>query len=247
MTQLVFGETYDIIHIEGRWANIRNDADGQTGWADAKMITELSADEEKSYLAAREASPVRVAIPMAMVLSRNNGVTLPLVAGTVLPDYKEENGVGVFSVLGVPFAVDRQMVRTEPLKMERATLEQTLRFFLNAPYLWGGKSVLGMDCSGLTQTVMSLFGVRLLRNASEQATQGRQVKRYQAGDLAFFDHGDGRVTHVGILLDKDTIVHCSGRVKVERFTKEGIVSSEANPLYKQGEITHHLHSVRRYL
>ena len=247
LTQLVFGETYDIIAVEGRWANIRNEADGQTGWADAKMITGLSETEQQTYLAARGASTARICIPMAMVMSRNSGVTLPLVAGTVLPDYREEQGIGVFEVLGVQFAVDKDMVRTQPLQMSRQTLEQTLRFFLNAPYLWGGKSVLGMDCSGLTQTVLSLFGVTLLRNASEQATQGKAVKRYQAGDLAFFDHGDGKVTHVGIMLDKDTIVHCSGRVKVEKMTKEGIVSSETNTLYKQGDITHHLHSVRRYL
>ena len=263
-TQLLFGETFDILRVEGRWAELRNDADGQTGWADAKMVTKLTEDEEKAYIALRDAATARVSIPMALVMSRNSGVTIPLVAGTLLTGYREEQGAGVFEVLGVTFMIDKGMVQTEPQKMSREALEKTLRFFLNAPYLWGGKGVLGMDCSGLTQIVMSLFGVSLLRNASEQVTQGRLIageekgtplkralsktlmNRAKTGDLAFFDHGDGKITHVGILLDKDTIVHCSGRVKVEKLSPKGIISSETNLLYKQGEITHTLHSIRRF-
>ena len=126
-----------------------------------------------------------------------------------------------------------------------------------------GKTVLGMDCSGFSQLIFSMMGKPLPRNASEQAAQGELIIGAQKGeinvgltsedmkltrgcDLAFFDHGDGKITHVGILIGNGTIIHCSGRVKVEKITAEGILSSENNALYKVGDITHQLHSVRRY-
>lgn len=109
---------------------------------------------------------------------------------------------------------------------------------------------MGMDCSGFTQVIMSLFGKKLKRNASEQVTQGRKIssiRNIQAGDLLFFDHqglNDGaanptRVTHVGIAIDSERVIHCSGRVKVEKLDGTGIFSAEQN------QYTHHLASIRR--
>ena len=106
------------------------------------------------------------------------------------------------------------------------------------------KNALGMDCSGFTQVIHSLFGHQLLRNANEQVTQGvpvESLKNVHAGDLAFFDHEDGRIIHVGLLLDGERIIHCSGRVKVEKIDKRGIYSTEQGGTY-----THHLVSIRRY-
>ena len=102
---------------------------------------------------------------------------------------------------------------------------------------------MGMDCSGFTQTIMGLFGKNLLRNAFEQAKQGEAVaslKETQAGDLVFFDHEDGRISHVGIVIDPERVIHCSGRVKVEKLDETGIFSAE------QGEYSHHLVAIRRY-
>ena len=185
-----------------------------------------------------------VCMPMAFAVSMNNGQTIPLAAGTRLPKYKD----GTFEVLGVPFRIEPTMVLEKPLPLDKDSLMQLSRFLLNAPYLWGGKNVLGMDCSGLTQVLMSLMGVQILRNASEQATQGQPVaslKDAQPCDLVFFDK-HGRVTHVGILLTQDTVLHCSGRVKVEKIDEEGIVSSENNTLYHVGDHTHHLCAIRRF-
>ena len=251
-TQMLFAERCEILEEQARWYRIRLCQDGQEGWVDKKMLTPLSAEEEQKLPAEPTAM---VLMPMAYAVSENNGQTIPLTAGTRLCNYKD----GRFELLGVGFRIDPSMVLTEPLPMDEQHLLQAVRFFLNIPYLWGGKNAMGMDCSGFTQTVLSFFGKHLLRNASEQATQGTEVPsldQAQAGDLAFFckPHGDnenyannGTITHVGILIDKQRIVHCSGRVKVEKMDATGIFSIEqADAQHPQGQYTHQLLSIRRY-
>ena len=238
LTQLLFAETMDILEEKPRWIRIKNDADGQIGWVDFKMLTKLSDSE--CELVAKADKSARVMMPMAYAVSENNGQTIPLTAGTCLPNYKD----GRFEVLGVGFRIDPSMVADKSLEMTTEKIMEVVRFFLNVPYLWGGKSALGMDCSGFTQIIHSLFGHQLLRNASEQVTQGvpvKSLKNAQTGDLAFFDHEDGKISHVGLILDSERIIHCSGRVKVEKLDEIGIFSIEQGGTY-----THHLVSIRRY-
>ena len=116
---------------------------------------------------------------------------------------------------------------------------------------------MGMDCSGFTQIIMSLFGKNLPRNASRQARCGKNIPSLQKakpGDLVFFDHEDGKISHVGIILQSAdtneqspvTLIHCSGRVKVEKLDETGIFSVEqADPDHPQGRYTHHLVSIQR--
>ena len=112
-----------------------------------------------------------------------------------------------------------------------------------------------MDCSGFSQVVMSLFGITLPRNASQQAREGEEVPSLhaaQAGDLVFFNHADvnqeqTNISHVGILLDRERVVHCSGRVKVEKIDSNGIFSVEIRDFqHPDGQYTHHLACIRRY-
>ena len=237
-TQILFGELCSILEQKPRWNRVKLNLDGQEGWVDAKMITPMSDEEYRTYSKALS-SAATVVFPMAYAVSENNGQTIPLTAGTRLTNYKD----GRFEVLGVGFRIDPNMVRVQALEMNQENLLQAVRFFLNIPYLWGGKNAMGMDCSGFTQTVMGLFGKYLLRNASEQVTQGEAIASLgeaQAGDLVFFDHEDGKISHVGIVIDSERVIHCSGRVKVEKLDESGIFSAE------RGEYTHHLVAIRRY-
>ncbi|MBP5658840.1 MAG: C40 family peptidase [Paludibacteraceae bacterium] len=251
-TQLLFGELCEVINTLPRWMRVRNEADNEEGFVDSKMVTLLSEQEYASYAAAQAASTARVALPMTYAVSANNGQTLPLTMGTRLANYHD----GQFDLLGVSFRIDATAVAEQPLPLGEQTLMQVTRFLLNTPYLWGGKNALGMDCSGLTQTVMSLFGIGLPRNASQQVKCGKEIKNLQdgkAGDLVFFDHadpnndntepnnckGDTRITHVGILLNSQRVIHCSGRVKIEHIDPRGIFGAE------QRVYTHHLAAIRR--
>lgn len=238
-TQLLFAETCTVVEQKPRWMLVKNDADGQQGWVDAKMVTILNDDEWQQVQDSRKEQPARIKMPMAYAVSKNNGQTIPLTAGTCLPNYHN----GQFEVLGVPFQIDPEMVAEQALEMTESNVLNIIRFFLNIPYLWGGKNAMGLDCSGFTQVVHSLFGHSLLRNAGEQITQGERIESLQEaqiGDLVFFDHEDGKISHVGMLIDSRRVIHCSGRVKVESIDEQGIFSVEAGNTY-----THHLVQIRR--
>lgn len=253
LTQLLFGEVCQVLERLPRWTKIRSTVDGQTGWVDFKMVTSIG-DEAKGD----EAKGIGVvAVPIAAATDMETGEELMLTLGTRLPNYAH----GTFEILGKKYLINPTCVshledalqavghpagyRLEGKGEEVCTIAQTL---LNAPYLWGGKNAMGIDCSGFTQVVYSVFGVNLLRNAREQITQGTPVASLaeaQAGDLAFFDHADRdpkatNISHVGLLLDKQTIIHCSGCVHVDYIDDMGIHLPD-------GELTHHLVQIKRYL
>jgi cell wall-associated NlpC family hydrolase len=121
------------------------------------------------------------------------------------------------------------------LKLEgiqgKSSLIETAFMYVNAPYLWGGKTPFGIDCSGFTQMVYKLNGYALLRDASQQATQGVPlsfIEESEAGDLAFFDNEEGKIIHVGIIMDDNYIIHASGKVRVDRLDHLGIYNAELN-------------------
>ncbi|MCF6404230.1 C40 family peptidase [Chitinophaga filiformis] len=127
--------------------------------------------------------------------------------------------------------------------VDTAALTDAAFLYLNTAYLWGGKSVFGVDCSGFTQTVYKTLGIDLLRDAYQQATQGETVDFLQEarlGDLAFFDNAEGRITHVGILLNDHEIIHSSGKVRVDPIDNQGITNTDT------GVRTHKLRIIKRF-
>ena len=248
LTQLLLGEVCEVLDRLPRWTKIRSTMDGQEGWVDFKMLSPASSLIASSphCLEAVVAAPMVAATPM------DGGADLLLTLGTRLPNYSH----GTFEILGQQYLIDPTCVNypTQLLNSDLSRAEllnnvcaiaQTL---LNAPYLWGGKNAMGMDCSGFTQVVYATQGINLLRNAREQMTQGELVPSLaeaQPGDLAFFDHTDRdpkatNISHVGMLLSPTEIIHCSGCVHIDTIDEQGIHLPD-------GELTHHLVQIKRYL
>ena len=251
LTQLLFGEVCEVLDRLPRWTKIRSTLDGQEGWVDFKMLSPAYSLSPITY----SLPTTVVAVPMAVATAMETGEELMLTLGTRLPNYAH----GTFEVLGKQYLINpacvsqpisnspsgRPIGGTPSYSHNVCAIAQTL---LNAPYLWGGKNAMGIDCSGFTQVVYATQGVNLLRNAREQITQGELVPSLaeaQPGDLAFFDHADRdpkatNISHVGMLLDNKTIIHCSGCVHVDDIDEIGIHLPD-------GELTHHLVQIKRYL
>ena len=247
-TQLLFGEVCEIIEYLPSWTKIRSTVDGQVGWVSSWMLT--SIDTPYPLPTAVVVSPMAVATP------EDGGAALMLTLGTRLPHYAH----GTFEVLGKQYLIDSTCVNITPAQrspgtadlqcsdLQRSDLIMIAKSLLNTSYLWGGKNMMGLDCSGFTQVVYAAMGINILRNAREQITQGEVVPSLSdvlPGDLAFFNHADRdpeatNITHVGLLLSPTEIIHCAGGcVHIDRITTDGIYTSS-------GHKTHHLVQINRY-
>ena len=255
LTQLLFGELCEVLDTLPRWTKIRSTVDGQEGWVDFKMVTTLPSHLSPitSNLSPLTSHLSPITSPIAIATSMEDGQELMLTLGTRLPNYSH----GTFEVLDKQYIIDPAYV-TSPIahspspiansQSPIAHLISAAKSLLNAPYLWGGKNVMGIDCSGFTQVVYATVGVNLLRNAREQITQGAKVRSLQQalpGDLVFFDHADRdpnatNISHVGMLLSPTEVIHCSGNVHIDYIDEQGIHLPD-------GTLTHHLVQINRYI
>lgn len=232
VSQLLFGEYAEPGKEEGDFVSIKCVYDGYEGWVQANQLLPIAAGQVLTtdrYIGAYEAG-VRI-----------NSRLRHLPFGTPVFDAEGTEAV-IFGNHHIQYgALD--IWSSQGQVMNEAALQQIAAIYLDTPYFWGGKSIYGIDCSGFAQQVFKLFGIKLLRDAYQQATQGEEITDLEAtrpGDLAFFHNEKGRITHVGIILQDNKIVHASGRVRIDQLDKEGILHLET------GKRTHQLHAMRRY-
>lgn len=234
VTQLLFGETMEVISKDGNWRKIRSTFDDYTGWVDKKQIHPL---EDAEY-AVLENQPVQMSTDLVQIALRAKTEMLPVLIGSVLRGYNGKS----FSIAGLDYEFEGNVVTLE--HKQPSMIMQQSYMFLNAPYLWGGRSPFGIDCSGFTQLVFKLCGIRLKRDAYQQAEQGEVVNLLDeslTGDLAFFDNADGKIIHVGIILPGHQIIHASGKVRIDRIDHQGIFNRET------GSYSHNLRLIKRFV
>ena len=216
INQILFGEHFKILEERKKWSRIRLAHDSYEGWICNKQLLKIS--EEDYQQLDKDISTLTTDI--LDIISKDQHQ--PIVIGSILPFYKSghaniNNEMYEFNGLTTPGYVKKEKIIANAL------------IFLNAPYLWGGRSPLGIDCSGLTQIVYRLQGIDLPRDAYMQAKVGTTlsfIEESEAGDLAFFDDTEGNVIHVGIILENNHILHASGMVRIDRIDQQGIFNTE---------------------
>lgn len=214
VTQLLYGESADIINVSNNWTRIRTHYDNYEAWMDTKQITPVS-DE---YLASRKTNLIKEAFQSTMtesgkvLLSMGSEVTFETSSPTRGHDLSE-------------------------------SIVNCAKEFLNVPYLWGGKSFFGIDCSGFTQIIYKIHGIKIPRDTYQQAEHGEVltfIEEAKPGDLAFFENSEGRIIHVGFILADQKIIHAHGKVRIDSLDSSGIFNKDQN------KHTHKLRFIRSY-
>ena len=218
VTQLLFGEHIEILERKNQWARIKIQFDDYEGWVDSKQYQVIS--EANYNLLSKEAIILNADLIDYITSSDNLLLPIPLGASLSFLNNSEINTSNF----------DFEGTKTSGVKPKSALIN-TAFMYLNAPYLWGGKTPFGIDCSGFTQMVYKLNGYKIHRDASQQALEGESlsfIEESEVGDLAFFDNDEGNIIHVGIIMDNNYIIHASGKVRIDRLDHLGIYNPELN-------------------
>jgi hypothetical protein len=219
VSQLLFGETFQVIETLGSWIKIHVDFDYYEGWVCELQVKAL---DESSYQEVLK-NNTYLSDEMVTLVSDKKGQLQILSLGASLPLYKEPH----FFIDDFRYTFDGEVITG---KMNKSNLVRTAYKYLNTPFLWGGKTPFGTDCSGFTQMVYKMNGYQLFRDAHQQASQGEVlsfIEESEPGDLAFFDNEDGEIIHVGILLANNYIIHCHGKVRIDRIDSSGIYNVDS--------------------
>ena len=235
-SQLLFGEYVEILEQSEKWLFVKNTIDDYLGWVDRKMIKFFSGEE---YNKAQKLDQLRLSRPYTIIYNGVDNHTKLLPGGSVIYGLNGDD----FQIGSESWSLIDPANITDLPYTAHQIIEIAMQY-INAPYLWGGKTILGIDCSGLVQLAFSIGGYAIPRDASQQVSIGKTVdfiSEVFPGDLAFFENEEGKISHVGILVDNARIIHASGWVKVESVDAQGIISSLT------GEYSHQLRVIKRII
>ena len=235
ITQIIFGDTYTINETIDNWVHITLTYDNYSGWIDKKLVTSIDYTQ---YSKISDEEGVLCSDTISVLHNLTTNSKINVVAGSTLP---LSNEIGVVEIGDTKF---EYLQKFNKYDCTADNIVYLAKQFENAPYLWGGRTVLGIDCSGFSQIVFKLVGLALMRDASQQVKQGGKINTLtdaKPGDLAFFDNKKGSVIHVGILINNTQIIHASGWVRIDKIDNKGIFNLDTQ------EYTHHLCDIRRFI
>ena len=231
VNQILFGEHFKILETRKKWSRIRLAHDSYEGWICNKQWLNIPEEDYKQL----DKDVSTITTDILDIITKDNHQ--PIVIGSILPSYRSGYAL-----------INKEMYRfdgnTTPGFTKKEKLIENALVYLNSPYLWGGRSPFGIDCSGFTQMVYRLQGFKIPRDAYQQAKIGKNIDSLIAskmGDLAFFENNEGKIIHVGLILKDNNIIHASGKVRIDKIDKQGIYNNEINTH------THKLRFIKRIL
>lgn len=232
VTQILFGETFSILETSLNWAYIEIHVDNYKGWIDKKLITFIEEDIN--------ATAVKISGKLICTAQKeeNEGLVYILM-GSEIRNCSDK----IFYINKSKYELSYPLIDGKFPTQAETTVFSALQM-LNIPYLWGGRSSFGIDCSGLVQTACKTAGIKMPRDASQQVLIGKTISSLheaQQGDLAFFENPEGQIVHTGILISQTKIVHASGCVRTDGIDNKGIFNRDINGY------THKLNRIKRIL
>jgi len=235
INQVVFGESFQVVERRKKWSKVKLAHDQYEGWLDNKQYDLI----DQQFFKDINAEPYRVTAEMIEIIAEPAANRFfPVLLGSLLPQTKNRKGIWIG---------DRKFefegVSTNTIS-PREKLVNFAYQYMGAPYLWGGRTPFGIDCSGFTQMVYRLAGYQIPRDSPDQSKQGLTlsfIEESEPGDLAFFDNNEGEIIHVGIILNDNYIIHASGKVRLDRLDQTGIFNPET------GEHTHKLRVIKKII
>ncbi len=207
VSQVLYGEFFKILETRKKWSRIRLAHDNYEGWIDNKQLIRIPKEDHEML----DTAQTVLSGDLLGLVTNQHGDSMPIPIGSSLGGLKTL----AHKYQGAKF--------TKVLPKEK--LIELAFAFLNAPYLWGGRTPFGIDCSGFTQMVYRLCGKKIPRDAYQQATQGEVlsfIEESEPGDLAFFDDQEGTIIHVGLIMKDHHIIHAHGKVRIDRLDQSGI-------------------------
>jgi len=231
VSQLLFGDTFKITESTPKWTKIVTAFDEYEGWIDTKQFQKIT---ENQYLILEKSETILNGELIDFISYETNQL-MPIPLGSSLT-FLDNNEINTSN-----YQFEGQK---ECGIKSKDNILKTAYLYLNTPYLWGGKTPFGIDCSGFTQMVYKLNGYKLSRDASQQAIQGDAlsfIEESEPGDLAFFDNDEGNIIHVGIMMENNYIIHASGKVRIDRIDHLGIYNVDT------GRHTHKLRVIKKVI
>ena len=228
LSQVLFGEKYEVLDSIGHWMKIVTGFDNYTGWIDSNHLQQTAeTDKSPGFVLNR-----------SLLCFKEDRTKLVLEAGCEIynPDFRNK----IFKVGKNTFTACNEFGENHVSANESVT-DIALKF-MNSPYIWGGRIPSGIDCSGFTQLVYKILGKPIPRDSWQQAEAGTEVSFIDEaipGDLVFFDDEIGKISHVGMILSRGLVIHASGRVRIDSLDHQGIFKAEIN------DYSHHLRTIRR--
>ena len=229
ISQVLFGEHFEILEEVSKWIKIKLVHDQYEGWICKKQYTEIPSsyyDElSLNYLDFPKCNRIFTSIKWTKTAEQQN-ITL----GAILPYYNKETGI-----------IYKNHFHLKNDEIDKGLIDFA-KSLLNTPYLWGGRSPLGIDCSGFIQLCYRMVGKFLPRDAYQQVEEGTNVnfiETAEPGDLAFFDNEEGNINHVALIIEPGTVIHASGKVRIDPLDHHGIFNKEIN------QYSHKLRIIKR--
>jgi len=235
VNQLLFGELFEVKEVNKEWWYVQCIHDSYLGWLDSKQVILIS---EGTFAKINGIKPLHTTELVQLIYDHQYKRYFPIVTGSVIPYLNDKT----FYIDEYKFSYEGETIETS--KPQIKNIIETAQLYLNAPYLWGGRSPFGIDCSGFIQMVYKINGVNLKRDAYQQAMMGETlsfISDAHLGDVAFFDNEDGQIIHVGLIIGKNKIMHASGLVRIDTIDHLGIFN------YHENKYTHKLRLIKRYI